>query len=79
MLVFLTPNTWTTLKSDTVARFYAACALEAISYLHKRLICYRDVKPENLLLDSNGYVRLVDLGFAKQLSAGSKTWVREAV
>lgn len=32
------------------------------------------MKPENLLLDVNGYVKLVDFGFAKKLQSGRKTW-----
>lgn len=32
------------------------------------------VQPENLLLDNNGYVKLVDFGFAKQIGFGRKTW-----
>jgi len=59
---------------DSIARFYIACVVEAFEYLHVRLYCYRDLKPENLMIDNNGYVRLVDLGFAKYVEPGQKTW-----
>lgn len=47
------------------ARFYAACVLDAFDHLHARKILYRDLKPENLLIDDEGYIKVVDFGFAK--------------
>ncbi|KAJ3409165.1 camp-dependent protein kinase catalytic subunit [Chytridiales sp. JEL 0842] len=50
-----------------VARFYAAEVTLAFEYLHHHGIVYRDLKPENLLIDSRGHIRIVDFGFAKQI------------
>ncbi|DBB07731.1 TPA: hypothetical protein ACH3X3_009153 [Trebouxia sp. C0006] len=47
------------------ARFYAAEVLLTIEYLHRQNIIYRDLKPENLLLDGKGFIKMTDFGFAK--------------
>ncbi|KAI9294397.1 camp-dependent protein kinase 2 [Neoconidiobolus thromboides FSU 785] len=50
-----------------VARFYAAEVVLAFEYLHSKDIIYRDLKPENVLLDSRGHIKLTDFGFAKHV------------
>jgi cGMP-dependent protein kinase len=59
------PEQWT--------RFYAATVVMAFSCMHQQKIAYRDLKPENLVLDEEGYCFVVDFGLAKVCSKG-KTW-----
>jgi CRP-like cAMP-binding protein len=54
-------------------RFYSACVLDGLAFLHEKSICYRDLKPENLLLDSDGFIKIVDFGFAKIITGKSYT------
>jgi len=51
-------------------RFYAAEILLGLGHLHKEGIVYRDCKPENILLDSRGHVRISDLGLAVEIPEG---------
>ena len=53
--------------SEEKIRFYGAQIALAIEYLHKRGIIYRDIKPENILIDEQGYIKLTDFGFSKKL------------
>jgi len=59
--------------SEQGARFYASIVVYAFAQLHSQKIAYRDLKPENLVMDTHGYIKLVDFGLAKQLLSG-KTW-----
>ena len=49
------------------SNFYACEIVSALDYLHSKNIVYRDLKPENLLLDREGHLKITDFGFAKKL------------
>ena len=51
--------------ANDVALFFASEILLAFDYLHGMDIAYRDLKPENLLIDKEGHVKITDFGFAK--------------
>ncbi|KAG0370342.1 camp-dependent protein kinase catalytic subunit [Gamsiella multidivaricata] len=58
---------------EHVARFYTCEVLLALEYLHSHAVIYRDLKPENLLLDSLGHIKITDFGFAKHVPQ-NMTW-----
>lgn len=58
--------------NEQQARFYAASIVQAFDHLHSKSIVYRDLKPENLMLDEFGYLKVVDFGLAKVVKG--RTW-----
>jgi protein kinase A/protein kinase X len=57
---------------DEHAKFYAGEIVLAFQYLHGLHIVYRDLKPENLLIDTDGHLKITDFGFAKKVE--DRTW-----
>ena len=58
---------------DKSSRFYGACTVEALAYVHSRNVVFRDLKLENLVLDHRGYCKLVDFGLAKLITGRTYT------
>ena len=52
-------------------RFYTAIILHAIEAMHEKNIVYRDLKPENVMVCLDGYLKLIDMGACKMISANS--------
>ena len=60
--------------SERDAAFYAACVALGLEYMQRKHYVYRDLKPENLLVDERGYVKIADFGFAKRLMPGERAY-----
>ena len=54
-------------------QFYGASIMLAVQYLHERKFVYRDIKPENIMVLGNGFIKLIDFGTAKSIKDKTKT------
>jgi serine/threonine protein kinase len=59
--------------TNKTAQLVSAEIILALQYLHNQDIIYRDVKPENLLVDHEGHLKLTDFGFAKHIEDKTKS------
>ena len=61
------------LKNIQETRFYVAILFIALDYLNSRSICHRDIKPDNIIIDERGYLKIIDFGNSVVLKGFTNT------
>ncbi|CAG9323131.1 PKG_22 [Blepharisma stoltei] len=61
--------------SDQESKFFIGCLIIILEHLHERDIIYRDLKPENVMIDDEGYPKLIDFGISKIVHGRTYTLV----
>ncbi|KAJ8968832.1 hypothetical protein NQ317_005300 [Molorchus minor] len=71
-------NTRYSMEKELV-RSYMKQLVEALAYMHSHRILHRDLKPQNMLVDKEGHIKLADFGLSRSFSLPSKTYTHEVV
>merc|ERR1719228_2232390 len=64
---------------EDLVRSYIWQLLEGIAYCHSHRVLHRDLKPQNLLIDSSGRIKLADFGLARAFGVPVRTYTHEVV
>ena len=59
-------GSWSSGLPECDAKFYAMVVADTLDYIHRKQFVYRDLKPENVLIDKDGYPIICDFGFGKR-------------
>ena len=62
-------GTWISGIPEVNAKFYGLIVCDTLNFIHQKRICYRDLKPPNIMVNETGYPIMVDFGCAKQITA----------
>jgi cGMP-dependent protein kinase len=60
--------------NEPTARFICGCVCQIFDYLHNHNVIFRNLKPEKLLIDARGYVKVCDFEFAKLVRSSDRTY-----
>ncbi|KAJ8957464.1 hypothetical protein NQ314_006541 [Rhamnusium bicolor] len=71
-------NTKRQIEKELV-RSYMKQLVEALAYMHSHRILHRDLKPQNLLVDKEGHIKLADFGLSRSFSLPTRTYTHEVV
>ena len=70
---YLNTRSMRLLKNTQETRFYIAILFIALDYLNSRSICHRDIKPDNIIIDERGYLKIIDFGNSVVLKGFTNT------
>ena len=65
---------WYSGLPESHARFYAMVIADTLGYMHAQKFIFRDLKPENVLIDKDGYPIIIDFGFCKKVEDKTYTF-----
>ena len=65
-------GTWTSGLPESDSKFYAMVLTDTLDYIHRKHFVFRDLKPENVLIDREGYPVICDFGFGKASHNGQE-------
>lgn len=70
---------WVSGLAEPIAKFYAMVVADTLAFMHRQNFVYRDLKPENVLIDKDGYPILTDFGFGKFDRLSAQKFLKIAV